>query len=595
MDKKNTVKNLKIAALTSATVCIIATSLIGCGIKNDNSTFSNSKENIVEETIIQENDKEYTTDESYDLSQSYNSYLYNNGDISLNTPITADHFGFAMSKRNNNADRRLEEGEYNPLNITINEEDYGDYVTWVNSEDVVYLYSDLYDIDYSIQEAEKYEDKVEEQTKQHTDLITDINTIPSADLIENKILSNNTNYLNNNKQYTKLDESYIRLISELLVTTLENYYNELSQEELVKIYCMLNDIKVVGINSTDFTINDLKIVYNARVTEDGIVFLDVNEIEKLNGKDTLKRTVSHEIIHLFQRMCPDHQIEGYTQIGSSQYFDSFDSIAHPNSLHFQWLYEATAEQMSMKINNAKTPLVYKNMVGYLNTLDLITLIRPDYKENSIALSQISNNPEEIYKVLGAETKEEKKELAEMLYSICYIQDEREDFEQAYEKEYGEIDGKETTIKREMKQSVIKTMTKYFYKNLAERIAHSEVTMQDTFYLMNVFESAINVHLIYDDLERYDLNKEAIEYYIECQDKLFNILAENNNYTFNDIVEMYAEYALVIKTNNGYERNCSLSWLSNNEKQYLADVLTTNIGSLSINIRDLEIPKNEYKK
>src|SRR5699024_624887 len=108
---------------------------IGCGIKNDNSTFSNSKENIVEETIIQENDKEYTTDESYDLSQSYNSYLYNNGDISLNTPITADYFGFAMSKRNNNADRRLEEGEYNPLNITINEEDYGDYVTWVNSED----------------------------------------------------------------------------------------------------------------------------------------------------------------------------------------------------------------------------------------------------------------------------------------------------------------------------------------------------------------------------------------------------------------------------------------------------------------------------
>ena len=80
----------------------------------------------------------------------------------------------------------------------------------------------------------------------------------------------------------------------------------------------------------------------------------------------------------------------------------------------------------------------------------------------------------------------------MLYSICYIQNDREDFEQAYEKKYGSIQDRRNIVKREMKQSVAKTMTKYFYRNLAERIAHSQVDLQDVFYLMNVFEAALNV-------------------------------------------------------------------------------------------------------
>ena len=72
----------------------------------------------------------------------------------------------------------------------------------------------------------------------------------------------------------------------------------------------------------------------------------------------------------------------------------------------------------MRLNDSKIPLIYKNMVGYLNTLNLITLIRPDYQEDSIAM----------------------------------------------------------------------TMTKCFYRNLAERTANADVTLEDTFYLINVFES-----------------------------------------------------------------------------------------------------------
>ena len=116
-------------------------------------------------------------------------------------------------------------------------------------------------------------------------------------------------------------------------------------------------------------------IYNARVTDEAVVMLDTEMIGQLRGSQTMERTIAHEVAHLFQRMCPDHKISGLTQIGGSQYVENFDNTGEVNSLHFQWLYEAAAEQMSMNEFDAKSRLVYKNMVGYLHTLDLITLIR----------------------------------------------------------------------------------------------------------------------------------------------------------------------------------------------------------------------------
>lgn len=180
---------------------------------------------------------------------------------------------------------------------------------------------------------------------------------------------------------------------------------------LRKIYCMLNDVKVVGIDSADFTRNDIKKVYNAAVLDDATVILDTNQIDQLRQSNSLEKTIYHEVIHLFQRQAPDAKIDGLTQIGNSQYIDSFDDTGEVNSLHYLWLYEAFAEYMSMQLNDSKIPLTYKNMVGYLNTLNLITLIRPDYQEDSIAM----------------------------------------------------------------------TMTKCFYRNLAERTANADVTLEDFQY------------------------------------------------------------------------------------------------------------------
>ena len=175
----------------------------------------------------------------------------------------------------------------------------------------------------------------------------------------------------------------------------------------------------------------------------------------------------------------------------------------------------------------------------------------------------------------------------MLYSICYIQTEREDFSEVYKEKYGEIDGQQITIKKLMKESVAQTMTKYFYKNLAERVRNANVALQDIFYLINTFEAALNRHVVYDDAERYEYNDESMAFYVETQEKFFEIMAEDSGIALEEVVEKFDHFALIIKTDAGYERNCQFDWLTQAEKEYVGTVLTTNIENLTVNIRHMD--------
>ena len=535
--------------------------------------------NTTDNHVNQQNEYENISD----VGTSYNAYLYSTG--SLNEVISADSFGFSVSKYTDNADRRLAVDEFLPIEIKLSEEKCKNYVNWLSEKTVEYVYAELYDIENARTKLEWYNSQIAEQEHLHTEFIADIRALPTAEQIYDKISENSETYLRMYEGYSRLDSEYIHLIAEILTEMLSESYSELSNADLSRIYCMMNDVKAVGIDSTDFLVNDLKQIYNARVTDEAVIFLDLGTMENLRGDKIVERTIAHEAAHLFQRMCPDHRIIGLTQIGSSQYVDAFDDTGEVNSLHFQWLYEAAAEQMSMDLYECKTPLVYKNMVGYLNTLNLITLIRPEYDEKSIVVSQMSANPNHIYEIFGATTQEEKEELAHMLYSICYIQTEREDFTSVYEKEFGSAAEQIITIKKIMKESVVQTMTKYFYKNLAECVKDGNVTLQDVFYLINTFEAALSLHIEYDDPEREEYNDEAITFYVEAQDKFFEMIAQDSGLAFEEVNDKFGEYALIINTDSGYERNCQFTWLDQDEIDFVGTVLTTNMQSLTINMRN----------
>ena len=491
------------------------------------------------------------------------------------------------SKDTDNADRRLQEGEYVVVPVDISDEEYLEFITGAHlSYDTDYAYSEYYMIDDALGVSDSY--GYDPNNEVYTDLICDINQIPSSSMIYNTIYSNTNRYIASHGEYYRLEDKTIREIADYLYEDIVTYYNKLSNQDKRRIYSTINDLVAVGINSENYTINTLRTPYNARVTADGVIMLDMDRIDRLPDRLSIKKTIQHELNHIFQREAPDNVKSDATFIGGSSYYDELLREGKVNSLHWKFLYEGGAELQMMHQNNSVDPLVYDDMVGYVRSLDLITMIRPEYDSSVMEDTTLSLDSNKIYEVLGAKTEEEKREVIKMLYSIDYIQSNRVDFNNVYNSNNpghdAENDRKE--IVREMKQGICITLTKYFYRNLAERVANSDVSLQDIYYLINVFEEDLSSHTDYDSAEKFTFNREFMSYYIGVQDEFFNMIADENM-DFNDVVNGFKEYSMALSTNNGLVRNCELSWLNDKEKNFLnEDILRRNMWAFTSNIRDL---------
>ena len=587
MEKKNKGKfkyNLiKTGAVIALTATIIS-SLTGCGGRLQSVTPSYNQQKSDPGTAITETYSGSNT--AYGgVGQSNNSFFYSDH-ASLNQSISTDAYYFYPSRTNDNADRRITQGEYENMIMSVTGADYNEFVSLVDNTNVVYTYADYYQVDRALEEQARYADERAAQPSQFTDLICDIRQVPSEKLLKEVILRNSAEYLRSHPGLTPMAESEIDIIVGLLHHMVEVNYNKFNDNELRRIYSLLNDISVVGIDSYDFQINDLRKPYNARVLEDGTVMIDLPTLNKyLTAPQAKERTYEHEIYHILQRMCPNAQIDTYYQIGPSQYFDDLQV----NSLHWNWLYEASAEKLSMDHFQAPHPLVYKNMIGYLKSLDLITLIRPEYEQTAVEDSTLIVDEDYIFELLGAKTDAQKLEVINLLYSIDYLQNNRDDFEAVYQAETGGTgkaipEATRTKIKRDMKNSICLTLTKIFYRNLAERVKNTEVSIQDIFYLINAFEEDINYHTYYDENTPDYVN--FMRDYVEIQDAFFMMLAGNDKALFDEIVSSFDSYSMAIVTDEGLRRNCELGWLTEGERQFIYDQMVTyNMSYMTTNIRN----------
>ena len=186
-------------------------------------------------------------------------------------------------------------------------------------------------------------------------------------------------------------------------------------------------------------------------------------------------------------------------------------------------------------------------------------------------------------------KKKKTEAIYLLYSIDYLQNNRDDFERVYKSKTGNnaslnVDTR-NAIKMEMKNSIFLSLSKMFYRNLADRIANTEVSIQDVFYLINAFEEDISYHTDYD--ENIAVYERMISGYTELQNSFFRMLAGSDHESYEDVIKSFNTYSMAIKTGQGLQRNCELSWLSDEEKEFIFEQMVTgNISYMTSNIRNV---------
>lgn len=459
------------------------------------------------------------------------------------------------------------------INFTAN--NYNSIKNYLDNLNVIYEYEHLYKFDESLSEYNKLE-----LVNTHSSELKAI----TSDELYNIVLKNNKEYKKNVKTsiYKELDNSEIKEICELIVETVNKYIKENKDIKEDRVKCVLSNLKLYKQTST---------VANAFVTDDNCLIISPNMLQVadlINGKGTREDVFIHEIIHFLQKGC-NCDLNKNTNLKRNFGFSYTFKNLEVNSLDFTWIYEASAEKNMMN-STGHDPLVYKNMIGYLESLSLVNLLNDSYSVNDTEELSFKRNLNDLYDYFGVTTDKEKKEILNLMYSIEIMQQAPIDFYNLLEKTTGKTKSSALTdeVNYTVKVSICETLTKLFYKNLAKNLVNKYATLEDVFYLISLFENDLNSHIKYKDSTKYIYNERFIETYLNIQYNFFYELSKTLDLSQEEIENKFDEYTAHTKDGNNY----SLNFLSKEKIAYLEEREEAMNLSATVSIRDVA---NEFSK
>ena len=536
--------------------------LAGCNSDKNNET---SKKNNNSATIS-------TTEEYvYDYANKYDT----NTSGGLNDVISVDDIKTNGSRMNDNASRRVATGIFSPLNISINKDDYQQFINYLDDYEIVYPYANLYNID----EALNLYNKSDINNYQYNDVKLDVTKQLTTDELYNLVLANNKEFLESiglgmDAFYNTIDDKGIYNTCLIIVETINADANTKKGLNIPRIYNNLSQLKIFAAPSAS----------NAYITDDLCLMLTPQMLTVLklmtNRDDYLEDTIIHEAKHLEQMTDFAKSATGEKKIGICYKNPTIST----NTLWWQWFYEASAEKCMMNQTGDKN-LVYPNMISYLESLSLATILDQDNQVNDTENLCLYGDFDSFFKMFDCKTDLDQKELINMMYIIQFIQYENDDFKEAYKQKYGSYPttAEVASVKKESKVAICETLSRYFYTNLATAVANKNIPLQDIFYLITVFEADINSHVGYDEEIKLEFNQPLMADYSVIQQHFFELLASSGKYSIDEINDMFNNYALTINDGTTVSANRSFSWLDKSKQEYINNLGTNKVTFVSTNI------------
>lgn len=478
----------------------------------------------------------------------------------------------------------IKEGELTATNIKFNDTNYTEFNNYLSSLNTYYDYENLYNFDSSLNEYNQLQ-----LSNNHMYSLNDL----SVDSLVNQVKNNNLDYKKTNKTsiYKELESNELREICKIIIDTVNSYMKDNKDISIDRIKCVLSNLKIFNQGSS---------VNNAFVTDDNCLVVSPNmmQIAKImNGNETDKDVIIHEINHLLQKGCNCDLNKNENLKRNFGFSYGFKNIK-VNSLDFSWIYEASAEKNMTNLTGHK-PLVYENMIGYLESLSLVNILNDNYKVNDTEKLSFKRTLDDLYNYFNVTSDLDKKEILNMMYSIQVMQQAPSDFYNAYEETTGKK--KDSSVVDEVnytvKSSVCETLTKLFYRNLSKSLVNKNMTLEDVFYLISLFENDLNVHIGYNEMNLSKYNEKFMETYIQIQDNFFYQLSKCLNISQEEIEEMFNNYSSKIRlSDNIVVGNYSLSFLEKEKVKYLEERESAISNFSAPSIRKIHsISKNNNQK
>lgn len=363
----------------------------------------------------------------------------------------------------------------------------------------------------------------------------------SEEILYEKVVENNKEFFAGTDGYelvTELEDEYIRqacnVICQTINKALENPDYNISREDCSTLLWNLCIVK------------DCAGTTNAHIDKDGKMVLMPTNMETMKGiamdDQAAGEIISHETFHLMQRASKDRaEALGMDSIyGFSYEFPK--GTLKVNSLDNTWIVEGMAEILASEFWEME-PITYQSKISYLNTLEYVHALGNYYKAGEMKSLILQKSIERVFEAFNCQTLEEQMELLKVLYTVNVIQEEPEDFMEAFKETLGHEYSEEELVmlKLQLKNSVCQYFTKIFYSNLAAQLLNNTSSVEDIFELISTYESDMNLHLDYTDETRQEVFSGFFETYVCLQNKFFDQIADCIGVSSDEIRMAYDQF------------------------------------------------------
>lgn len=145
----------------------------------------------------------------------------------------------------------------------------------------------------------------------------------------------------------------------------------------------------------------------------------------------------------------------------------------------------------------------------------------------------------------------------MMQTLEIMQRQPDDIKKAYEDYYHEEWSDKVFL--ELKTPLVASLTKVFYRNLAQTLRAGQLTQNDLCFLINLYESTIEYHLQTTNADYDQYTNPFWDWYLPLREEFFECI---DNITFDE----YLGYAADSGDNT---INAGMNWLSEEKRDFLS--------------------------
>jgi hypothetical protein len=286
----------------------------------------------------------------------------------------------------------------------------------------------------------------------------------------------------------------------------------------------------------------------------------------MKGEDGFSRVMTHEIMHIIQIGCVCENIENCgRRAGIAVYWDDFSL----NTTDWTWMVEGSAERHMCTLTGGEA-VSYQYKMDYLCSLTMSVLLRETVKPDTIETLCFYDDPQLLFDAFGCENESQREELLNMMITLQVLQMQPKSFHLAYKEATGiDLMADEDAMNQfsySLKPAICITLAKEFYENLILFLQENELTYNDLFFLINLFEGHLNQHLTYRNPAKAEVNQPFINAYNTMRTTLFATLEQDNPGL--DMEDLYAAYSIV--PDGEKELNAELDMLPAEKRKFLAE-------------------------